>query len=181
MAAQHTYAALLRGVNVGGKNRLAMTELRALLESLGHEDVVTLLQSGNAVLRAGGRADAVARAIEEAITAELGLAVRVLLRTPAELREIAARNPFLGGEDDLSKLHVVFLDGEPAPAGVGGLDPQRSPGDAFTVSGRQIYLHYPNGAGRTKLSLDYFERRLGVAGTARNWNTLLKLTALAER
>ena len=100
-----------------------MAELRALLESLGYEDVVTLLQSGNAVLRAGGGAAAVARGIEEAIAAELGLAVRVLLRTPAELREIAARNPFLGREDDLAKLHVVFLDGEPAPARVGGTRP----------------------------------------------------------
>jgi uncharacterized protein (DUF1697 family) len=181
MSAQHTYAVLLRGVNVGGKNRLAMADLRTLLEALGHEQVVTLLQSGNAVLGAGSGPATVARGIEEAIASELGLAVRVLVRTPAELREIAAGNPFLGREGDLSKLHVVVLEREPPAAALVGLDPQRSPGDAFTVSGGQIYLHYPNGAGRTKFSLDYFERRLGVAGTARNWQTLLKLIALTER
>jgi len=181
MAAAHTYAALVRGVNVGGKNRLAMADLRAVLAGLGHEEVATLLQSGNAVFRARARPPAVARGLEQALARELGLAVRVLVRTPAELQRITAGNPYLGGVDDLAKLHVVFLDREPAAAGVAGLDPQRSPGDAFAVSGRELYLHYPNGAGRSKLSLDYFERRLGVAGTARNWQTLLRLIELTER
>jgi uncharacterized protein (DUF1697 family) len=179
--AKSTFAAFLRGVNVGGKNALPMAELKAVLESLGHEGVVTYLQSGNAVFDATGGADEVAGALEERIGERLGLAVRVLLRTPGELAAVAAANPFLGREPVHARLHVVFLDRAPTPAEVGRVDPERSPGDAFSVAGREIYVHYPHGAGRTKLTLDYFERRLGVVGTARNWNTVLKLTALAGR
>jgi uncharacterized protein (DUF1697 family) len=176
--ALRTYAALLRGVNVGGKNALPMAELRALLESLGHEGVVTHLQSGNAIFRATGSAAEVGHALEERLGERLGLAVRVLVRTPTELDAVAAANPFV--EPVLARLHVVFLDRAPTPAEVAHLDPERSPGDAYSVAGREIYVHYRHGAGRTKLTLDYFERRLGVIGTARNWNTLLKLTALMQ-
>ena len=181
MPVRRTYAAFLRGVNVGGRNALPTAELKALLGSLGHEGVVTHLQSGNAVFRARGGAPEVAAALEARIAERLGLAVRVLLRTPAELAAVAAANPFLGREPVLARLHVVLLDRAPTRAEVARLDPERSPGDAFSVAGREIYVHYPHGAGRSKLTLDYFERRLGVVGTARNWNTLLKLTALAGR
>jgi uncharacterized protein (DUF1697 family) len=157
-----------------------MHGLRALLEELRHESVATYIQSGNAIFRSAAPRAAVSSGIEQAIGATFGLNVKVLLRTPAELAKIESANPFLGRESDLAKLHVVVLDSAPARAAVGGLDPDRSPGDEFRVIGREIYLHYPHGAGRTKLTLDYFERRLGVSGTARNWKTLLKLLELAE-
>lgn len=178
MAGKHLYAAVLRGVNVGGKNKLPMSELRSLIESLGCVDVVTYIQSGNAVFATELKPEAAARAIEQGIEKEFGLTVRTLVRTPAEIAAIAAANPFLG-RDDPAKLHVVFLDTAPTRAAVAVLDPDRSPGDEFAVSGREIFVHYPNGQGRSKLTLDWFERELAVAGTARNWNTLLKLQELA--
>ena len=112
------------------------------------------------------------------IAREFGLEVKVILRTPAELGAIVSANPFPAAVSEPSKLHVVFL--EQAPQAKAELDPDRSPGDFFTLAGSEIYMHLPSGAGRTKLSLDWFERRLGVRGTARNWNTLLKLLELTE-
>jgi len=180
MDATITFVALLRGINVGGKKKIAMAELRSLFSSLGFEDVVTYIQSGNAVFRStDSDPDRVSAAIERKIAATLGIDLAVLLRTPAELEETAERNPYLARTGH-SKLHVVFLDRAPAVTAAAELDPGRSPPDEFTLSGREIYLHLPNGAGRTKLTIDYFERRLGLRATARNWNTLLKLLALSR-
>jgi uncharacterized protein (DUF1697 family) len=177
--AARTYAALLRGINVGGKNKLPMPELRSLLEDAGYEDVVTYIQSGNAVLRSPVGRDRLARTLEEQIAARFSLAVRVVLRTHGELERIAAANPFGADGDEPKGLHVVFLDRVPKAGAIAALDPNRSPGDEFRVAGSEIYLRYPHGSGRSKLTLDYFERRLEVAGTARNWNTLLKLIELS--
>lgn len=182
MNAVNTFVALLRGINVGGRNKVSMPELKSSLASLGLEGVVTYIQSGNVVFRSptGGRQELAAR-IEQQIAEAFGVRPTVLLRTPAELVAIAEGNPFLKGEADHSKqLHVVFLGGRPAADAVARLDPGRSPPDDFSVRGSEIYLHLPNGSGRSKLTLDYFERRLGLAATARNWNTLLKLLALTQ-
>jgi len=84
-------------------------------------------------------------------------------------------------EADPSRLHVVFLARTPTAKTAARLDPERSPPDEFSVRGREIYLRLPNGAGRSKLTTDYFERQLGIAATARNWNTLIKLLALTQR
>jgi uncharacterized protein (DUF1697 family) len=177
----NTFVALLRGINVGGKNKIPMSGLKSLFKSLGFENVVTYIQSGNVVFRSpAGDAQALAVGIEERIAEVFGVSATVLLRTPAELGEIAGSNPFVSRKADLSKLHVVFLDGPPAADAVAELDPKRSPPDEFSVRGREIYLHLPNGAGRTKLTIDYFERRLGVRATARNWRTLTKLLALTR-
>lgn len=173
------YAALLRGINVGGRNRVPMPELKALFEKAGHEDVVTYIQSGNVVFRSR-TADAATLAadLERRIETAFGPAVAVVLRSPDELAEIAVGNPFLTAGSDTSKLYVVFLRSQPAPGALERLDAGRSPGDEFRLTGRDLYLRLPTGAGRTKLTLDYFERILGVKGTARNWNTLLRLCAL---
>jgi uncharacterized protein (DUF1697 family) len=177
-----TLVALLRGINVGGKNTIPMSKLKSLLWSLGLQDVVTYIQSGNVVFRSPtGDARGIADDIERQIAKNFGVSVTVLLRTPAELRAVAGSNPFLSGEADPSKLHVVFLSDRPAVKAVAGLEPKRSPPDELSVRGREIYLHLPNGSGRSKLTIDYFERRLGVAATARNWNTLIKLIALTQR
>jgi uncharacterized protein (DUF1697 family) len=173
------FVALLRGINVGGKNTLPMAELRAALTALGLEDVATYLQSGNVVFRSqGGEARHLAAAVQQRIAEVFEIGVAVLVRTPAELRTIASGNPYLRDEADLTKLHVVFLDPAPATSAKAPLDPNRSPPDRFSLRGREIYLHLPNGAGRSKLTIDYFEQRLGVNATARNWKTLTKLIAL---
>jgi uncharacterized protein (DUF1697 family) len=178
----HTLVALLRGINVGGKTMIPMPELRSMLASMGFEDVATYVQSGNVVFNSStGEAEELAAAIEERIAETFGLSTAVLVRTPSELTEIAGSNPFLSRETDPLKLHVVFLSGAPAASAVKELDPKRSPPDEFSVLGREIYLHLPNGAGRSKLTIDYFERRLGVRATARNWRTLNKLIELSVR
>ena len=168
-----TFAALLRGVNVGGHGKLPMPELVKTFESLGHTDVRSYIQSGNVAFRSTvAEAGRVSTALEQAIAEQFGLETRVLLRTHAELETIAARSPFDAA------VHVVFLDCSPKAAAVAALDPDRSPGDRFEVSGSEIYLSLASGAGRTKLTLDWLERRLRVAGTQRNWNTVLKLVEL---
>jgi uncharacterized protein (DUF1697 family) len=182
MTASKTFVALLRGINVGGKSLISMADLRSLFASLGFEDVATYIQSGNVVFRSStADEDAVVAKLEREIAGAFSVSPSVLLRTPGELETIAGSNPFLSRKTDFSKLHVVFLDRAPAAGAAADLDPERSPPDEFALHGRELFLHLPNGAGRSKLKLDYLERVLGVRGTQRNWKTLLELLALARR
>ncbi|MEX1133414.1 MAG: DUF1697 domain-containing protein [Acidimicrobiia bacterium] len=168
--------ALLRGANVGGHSRLEMAELRSALSNQGFDGVQTYLQSGNIVLDPGRRLlQELATALETAIADQFGLEVRVIVRGKDDLAAVAAAHPFRDDDSDHSRLHVVFLETAPAACKVADLDPDRSPPDRFEVKGREIFVSYPNGQGRSRLGLDYFERQLGMAGTARNWNTVTKL------
>jgi uncharacterized protein (DUF1697 family) len=176
-----THLLLLRGVNVGGHNRVPMADLRALLAGLGCEDVVTYLQSGNAVCRSGSLAEQLASATEGAIEAELGVTVRVVPRSSAQWAATVAGNPLLDLDDDPKRLHVAFLDAVPDPDRVDalvteseGLAPER-----LAVSGPDVYLHTPAGYHQAKLTNAFLERRLGRVGTARNWRTVLALADLA--
>ncbi len=175
-----TYVVLLRGINVGGKTKISMSDLRTLLTGLGAEDVRTHLQSGNAVLRSRMAATRLTAAVEKAIARELSLEVTVLVRTSAQLVRVVASNPFSGKAKAPAKVHVAFLAAAPGRARVQALDPKRSEPDEFRVAGREIYLYYPNGYGRTKINNAYFEKQLGVAATTRNWNTVTKLAELAN-
>ena len=176
-----THVLLLRGVNVGGRNRLPMEALRALLAEAGCAGVRTYIQSGNAVLSA---APALARRLPAALTAllraRLGLTVPVVLRTVAELEAAARRNPFLAAGADPATLHLAFLAGAPTRAAAAALDPARSPPDAFRLLGRELYLSLPGGVGKTRLTSDYLDRTLGTTCTLRNWRTVLELVALAR-
>jgi uncharacterized protein (DUF1697 family) len=171
-----TYVALLRGINLGSRNRVSMPDLRALVESLGAEDVVTYVQSGNVVFKSTDGADKLSRGIQRRIRRDLGLSVTVLLRTPRQLAKLQAGNPF-GGEP--TKLHVTFLAEKPNRARVSRLDPKWAAPDEFRVAGQEVYLRCPNGYGRSKLTNAYFEEQLGVAATTRNWKTVTKLAELA--
>lgn len=175
-----TYLALLRGINLGARNKISMPELRSLFEELGHQDVVTYVQSGNIVFQSRSPRAEIAPAIESAISETFGLSVPVVLRTSNELKRIAVRNPFITDDAVGTSLHVMFLAEKPAQRVVDSLDHDRSPPDEFEVLGREIYLHYPNGAGRSKLTIDYFERKLGTTATARNWNTVTKVLELMK-
>lgn len=170
------YVALLRGINVGGRTKVAMDDLRRLFTELGHGNVTTYIQSGNVLFDAVGRAAGIAAGIEARIAAELGLSVTVILRSATDLERVAAANPFVGQVPDESKLHVTFLARRPTatverPAGVA---------DEMVVAGREVYLHCPGGYGRTKLDNAFFERRLGVPATTRTWRTVGKLQALSK-
>jgi uncharacterized protein (DUF1697 family) len=169
-----TYVALLRSVNVGGR-KLPMERLRALFADLGHTNVRTYIQSGNVVFGASARRPATVRsAIEAAIPRELGLDVAVLVRTPAELADVVAANPF--GPD----AYVTFLDALPDAASVAALDPRAYAPDGFHVAGREVYVHCANGYGRTKIDNTFFERKLKTVATTRNWNTVTTLHAWAS-
>jgi uncharacterized protein (DUF1697 family) len=172
-----TYAALLRGINLARHKRVAMAELRALVEGLGCADVRTYVQSGNVVFRSDRSAADLARAIEKAIDKELGLDVTVVIRTDRQLRDLVAKNPFVGQKPPQKTLYVAFLAEKPDRTRVrqlieGNFEPER-----FDVAGDDVYLFFPNGYGRVKLNNAMLERQLGVAATTRNWRTV---TALAE-
>jgi uncharacterized protein (DUF1697 family) len=169
--------ALLRGVNVGGRTMIPMPSLKASLEDLGHENVVTYIQSGNVVFES--RVKDPAREIEERIAEDFGASVTVVLRTPAELKKVVKANPFPQVKEG-KKLHVVFLREKPTKKAADALDPDRSPPDELVLKGREVYVHYPHGQAKTKLTNDWIERTLGVRGTARNWNTVLKLVELTD-
>jgi uncharacterized protein (DUF1697 family) len=171
-----TYVGLLRGVNVGGKNKLPMADLRALVESLGHTEVTTYIQSGNIVFTS---AKTVApKTLETAITEAFGFEITVVLRTSAELAKVVKANPFAGA--DPSKMHVGFMAAKPAKAVVAKIDAARFEPDEFAVRGAELYLYLPNGMGRAKLP-DYLGRQLKIPTTVRNWNTVIKLLELADR
>ena len=176
-----TFVGLLRAVNVGGKNRISMAELRDALRACGLDQVSTVLQSGNVLFQSTEPEQAVASRIGQAIEDEFGLRIGVVVRSVDALSAVVAvGNPLLATRRELdpATLHVTFLSELPAAAAVAKLDPDRSPPDAFVVDGREVFISYPNGSGRSRLTLDYLERVLGVQGTARNWRTVQRLTAL---
>ncbi len=174
-----TYVALLRGINVSGKNPMAMEALRDLFASLGHDDVRTYLQSGNVAFRSRrGDPAKIAGAIEARIARDLGLTVPVLLRTRAQIADVLGRNPFAVTRAEPATLHVTFLAALPDPAAAAALEATRSLPDACSIVGREVYLHCPDGYGRTKLNNTFLERKLGVGATTRSWKTVTKLAEL---
>ena len=174
-------AAFLRGINVGGRSLLAMADLKSALHDAGLADARTYLQSGNVVVnpRSGGPVE-LGETMERVIEGIAGRPIRVMVRTRDELDGIVGGNPLWDESLKPASLHTVFLEAAPDPDRVAGLDPDRSPPDRFAVSGREIYLHYPQGSGRSRLNLEYFEKTLGVAGTARNWNTVTRVRLMLE-
>jgi uncharacterized protein (DUF1697 family) len=172
------YAALLRAVNLVKRNRIAMADLREILGDLGYADVATHLQSGNAVFSCDQAAGQLEQEIAAALARHAGLSCAVMVRTGAELAAIQAGQPLGREPDEPSRYFVAFLAAEPAPAAAASLaDADLGPEQAWVI-GREAYLWCPAGAADTKLTSSFLERRLAVAGTARNWNTVRKLVAL---
>lgn len=175
------YVALLRGINVGGKNNVPMKMLASMFVDLGCTDVQTYIQSGNVIYTATEEvAESVTRRIPELLRERLGLKVPVVTRTAAELREAVQSNPFLIEGKDESTLHLAFLRNQPTDEQIAALDPERSPGDRFAVRGREVYLFCPNGVARTKLTNAYFDSQLKTMSTMRNWRTVLALIQMVE-
>ncbi len=170
-----TYIALLRGINVGGKHKMAMADLRALFAEAGGENVTTYIQSGNVVFTHPGRASAKLGAeLEQRIEALTGFGVAVVLRTARQWAAVVNDNPFPGKE---THLHVTFLSSDPPAGALDSVDAAAFAPEEFALVGRQLYLHLPNGMARTKLpkALDVFPSPV----TTRNWRTVLKLAELA--
>jgi uncharacterized protein (DUF1697 family) len=175
-----TQVALLRGINVGGNNMLPMKELAKMFADAACTDVRTYIQSGNVIFNKPGSAAGIADRIAASIEKRFGFRVPVILRTAEELRKTIRDNPFLAAGVDAKALHVYFLAEAPNARAIAGLDPARSAGDAFQVRGQEIYLHLPNGMGRSKLTNAYFDSKLSTTCTARNWATVLRLSEMME-
>jgi uncharacterized protein (DUF1697 family) len=176
-----THVALLRGINVGGKNILPMKELAAMFERAGGANVRTYIQSGNVIFEAASDAAKVADSVSAKIEKKFGYRIPMILRNYEQLAKAIAGNPFIkAGVVEQRALHVYFLADTPSAACCASLDKNRSAPDAFEVRGREIYLHMPNGMGRTKLTNAYFDSKLLTTSTARNWATILKLAEMME-
>ncbi|WP_314254801.1 DUF1697 domain-containing protein [Streptomyces kutzneri] len=175
------YAALLRGINVGGSKKVPMAELRALLEGLGHGDVETYLQSGNAVF-SSARQDpaALARELESAIEAHFGFRVACLVLDGAYLSAVAEACPFPAAELEGKQLHVTFCSEQPGPERFAALDAAAYLPEEYRIGERVLYLYVPEGLGRSKLAEALAKPAVvkGIDVTTRNWNTVAKLVEL---
>ncbi len=175
--------ALLRAVNVGGHNKIKMDELRALFKALCLRGVETYVQSGNVVFGTRERDLALlTKRIRGGIERRFALRPEIILRSASELSEVVRRDPFAARKDiDPARLHVVFLADSPRPDACKELLEIKTDHEEVKVGRRELYIYYPHGAGKSKLTLALIEKTLGVFGTARNWNTSNKLLEMAKR
>jgi uncharacterized protein (DUF1697 family) len=177
------FISLLRGINVGGNKKIAMAELRAVYESLGLAGARTLLQSGNIIFRADGEGETLAMLtgrIENAIEAHFGFHVAVIMRTRDDLDGIITEQPFSAGQlAEPSKIAVAFLAETPTAAALVALNEDHDGPEIIHSQGRELYIYYTEGMGRSKLTNNFIENRLNTTSTVRNWNTINKLHALA--
>lgn len=173
---------LLRGVNVVGKNQIKMDQLRALYEELGFADVRSYLQSGNVLFKTRERSlPRLTERIQGAIAERFGCNPVVILRTPEEMRTAIANSPFAERTDVSPSSHIVmFLAGTPDPAGRDRVSVMDTAGEELHLAERELYIHFRNGMGQSKLSTATIEKWLKTPGTARNWNTVTNLLAIAE-
>jgi uncharacterized protein (DUF1697 family) len=176
------YISLLRGINVGGHKKIKMADLRALYESLDFTGTKTILQSGNAIFESQ-QSDRVqlSKQIEAAIEEHFDFHTHIIIRTTAEMKDVIERNPFSAEQEtDPKKLLVMFLSAVPDAAAIDNLRQAHSGSEKIQSSGQELYLYYPDGAGRSKLTTTLIEKKLAIVGTARNWNTVSKLVVLAD-
>lgn len=178
-----TYISILRGINVSGHRQIKMEALKALYAACGYTSIVTYIQSGNVIFKAAEKVsgEEAAAAIEQAINHSFGFEVPVIVRTLEEMEQVIASNPFIAQKDiDTEKLHVTFLKQAPAPQNIHKLAGIDYAPDVFTFTETGIYLYCPGGYGNTKLSNTFFENKLKVTATTRNWKTVNKLVGLAK-
>jgi uncharacterized protein (DUF1697 family) len=175
------YIAMLRGINVLGRNVIRMAELKEFFDSLGFHQCQTYIQSGNVVFKTSRNSTAaLSKKIEAKIAERFGFRPSIITLTAEEMASVVERNPFMKMKSiDVTKLHVTFLSAEPDAEALKTLEPLAIRPEAFRSSGCAIYLYCPNGYGETKLGNNTLERRLKVTATTRNWNTVNKLCGMA--
>ena len=176
------FISMLRGVNLGAHNRIKMDALRALYRSLNLQDPRTYVQSGNVIFRTKEKnASRLSKQIQAAIERTFKCNSEVILRTPDEFRKVVASNPFSGRpEIEPGKLLVTFLSGEPPASAQQTLEVFKRHPEEIHLLGRELYIYFPNGAGRSKLPWASLAKQMKVQGTARNWNSVLKMLEIAE-
>jgi len=177
-----TYIALLRGINVSGKNLIKMAELKVLFTKIGLNDVTTYIQSGNVIFTSEeNNTLKIETEIIKAIKTKFGYDLKVLVITKKLLKNIFSSNPFLADKNKvLSSLFVTFLHESPNKEGIPLLKNYTTKQEEFIVDNKIVYLHYPNGSGRSKLSNNLIESKLKSSATTRNWRTITKLLELSK-
>ncbi len=181
------HVGFLRGINVVGNNLIPMAELRGMLEGLGFAQARTILQSGNVVFDAGGRKPAsietasIEKRLEAQTAKRFGVQVDWFVRTADELGDVIAADPFPRmAATDPSHYLVYFLKSAPKRADVNAMQSSLPGKESVHADGRHLYVTYPDGIGKSKLTMPWLERKLKTSGTARNWNTIQKLAVLAQ-
>ena len=176
------YIAILRGINVSGHKLIKMKLLEEMFLQLGFRQVKTYIQSGNVVFEAESEpALTLEKRISKGILGTFGFEVPVLVIAGEEMTRVSQSNPFiLQRQEDVSRLHVTFLSGEPETALMQAIGSSEYLPDEYIISGRQIFLFCPEGYGNTKLNNNFFEKKLKVTATTRNWKTVLELVLMSE-
>lgn len=177
-----TYISILRGINVSGQKKVLMTDLKALYESLGLEEVTTYIQSGNVIFKTDEKLSNqdITKKIEKAILEKYNFDVPVIIRSIEEIKNLISANPFLKERDiNVEKLHVTFLADAPGKASLESIKNFDYPPDKFFIIGKEVFLHCPVTYGDTKLSNKFFENQLKISATTRNWKTINKLLEIA--
>jgi uncharacterized protein (DUF1697 family) len=175
---------LLRGVNMTGHNKIKMTDLISLYRKLGFKDAETYIQSGNVIFSFDDNLHIqnIASEIESKILKKFRFTIPVLLRTTEEIKKVISANPFYNVKDfDPAKLSVIFLYEEPSNVQVEKVKYIDYPPDKFKIIGKEIFIYCPNGFGKTKLYTNFFENKMKVTGTARNWKTINTLLQIADK
>jgi uncharacterized protein (DUF1697 family) len=178
-----TYITMLRGINVSGQKKIPMTDLKALYEQLGFKDIITYIQSGNVIFKTDPSSSTkeLNKRIEKSIEEKFGFKVPVIIRTLDEMHIVIASNPLVKEPDvDTEKLHVTFLEEKPLADHLSTINNPGVFSDRFFVVDSEVYLYCPNGYGNTKLSNTFFENKLKVKATTRNWKTVNKLFELGS-
>ena len=171
-------ALLLRGINVGGNNKIAMSDLKALLADLGYDDITTILNSGNAVVSTADSAAKAESHVSTAIASSLDLKIEVMARTHDELAAVVDADPLGSLVTNPSHYAVAFLRSVPPKDALAAVDPQAYAPECWKLIGRELFIWYANGQAKTKLVGSFWEKQLKMAATARNWNTVQKLRDL---
>jgi uncharacterized protein (DUF1697 family) len=176
-----TFIALLRGINVGGKHRVPMPELRALCVDIGCENVRTYIQSGNVVLTSRETAAALERRLEQAIEQQFGFSVPALVRSASSWASYVKSNPFPGeAEREGNWVLLVLSKLPPSASAASELQQRAAQGERVVKQGDAVWIHYAGGVGRSKLSPAVLDRHVGSPVTARNWRTVLKLSEMIQ-
>jgi uncharacterized protein (DUF1697 family) len=174
------HVVLLRGINLGARNRIAMGELREALEEAGFKDVRTYLQSGNVVLTSTAKPENVGRKCEREISARFGLEIPVVIRTRDELARVVKRNPLGKVAVDPKRHQVSFLSAKLTAKVVRELEAAAAESEEVVVIGREVYAWHPKTIARSRLWTKLAGKSLGVAATSRNWATVEALLAMAD-
>ncbi|MBI5215472.1 MAG: DUF1697 domain-containing protein [Ignavibacteriae bacterium] len=173
---------MLRGINVGGQKKVPMNELKALYEELKFKNVTTYIQSGNVVFSSDGSdSNILSKKIEEKIFKHFGFEVPVIIRTLKEMQSVIKNNPFLKEKNiDTERMYVTFLAETPAKDSLQKIQAYQFPPERYIINGKEVYLHCPNGFGNAKTNNNFFENKLKLTATTRNWKTVNELVRIAQ-